>query len=214
LSRQANLLDISRSSIYYESVIDQKEIEIKNAIDEIYTAYPFYGSRRIKQELEKNYQIRICRDYARNLMKDLGLSAIYPKRKPNLSWNNKQHKKFPYLLKNLAITHPNQVWGTDITYVRLKKGFAYLTAILDWHSRYVLSWQLSPTLENYFCVQALEKALEIAIPDIHNSDQGVRYTARLNMKTSASVITRLLTRLKRDSMNISDSTITAGYTSH
>lgn len=177
LSRQAELLDMSRSSLYYEPVINQREIEIKHSIDKIYTACPFYGSRKIKEELEKKYQIRICRDYARRLMNDMGLSVIYPKRKPSLSQGSKFHQKYPYLLRDLKIEKPNQVWGTDITYIRLRSGFAYLTAILDWFSRYVISWQLSPTLESKFCIRALEEALEISVPEIHNSDQGKQFTA-------------------------------------
>ena len=177
MSRQAELLDISRSSIYYEPVINQKEVEIKNIIDEIYTACPFYGSRRIKEQLVRQYGFRICREHVQNMMRDMGLQAIYPRKKLNLSIGDKFHKKYPYLLKELKTICPNQVWGTDITYVRLKNSFAYLVAVIDWFSRYVISWKLSPTLENDFCVQALKEALEISIPDIHNSDQGVQFTA-------------------------------------
>ncbi len=177
MTRQAKLLNVSRSGIYYKPKINQKEIKIKNTIDEIYTACPFYGSRKIKQELEINHQIKICRGYVQNLMRSMGLEAIYPKKRLNLSQGNKQHRKYPYLLKNLPIVHPNQVWGTDITYIRLKTGFAYLTAILDWYSRYVISWKLSATLENDFCIQALKEALAINTPKIHNSDQGVQFTA-------------------------------------
>lgn len=177
LSRQAELLDMSRSSIYYQPVINQEEIKIKHAIDQIYTDCPFYGSRKIKDELEKKYQVKVCRDYVRRLMNDMGLTAIYPRRKLNLSKSDKQHKKFPYLLKNLKIVSPDQVWGTDITYVKLKGGFVYLTAILDWFSRYVIAWQLSETLESKFCIQALKEALKINIPEIHNSDQGKQFTA-------------------------------------
>jgi len=177
LTRQAELLDISRSGIYYQPIIDPREIQIKNTVDEIYTACPFYGSRKIKKELEINHQIKISRGYVQNLMREMGLQAIYPSKKLNLSQRNKQHKKYPYLLKNLEIVRINQVWSTDITYVRLKNGFAYLTVIFDWYSRYVISWKLSATLENDFCIQALKEALEIAKPEIHNSDQGVQYTA-------------------------------------
>ncbi len=110
-------------------------------------------------------------------MREMGLQAIYPVKRLNLSQGNKQHKKYPHLLKNLEIVRVNQVWSTDITYVRLKNGFAYLTVIFDWYSRYVISWKLSATLENDFCIQALKEALEIATPEIHNSDQGVQFTA-------------------------------------
>lgn len=177
LTRQAQLLEISRSSIYYQPKIDQQEIEIKNAIDKIYTDYPFYGSRKIKKELE-NYEIKISRGYVQNLMRNMGLAAIYPQKKLDLSKGSKFHKKYPYLLRNLKIERPNQVWSTDITYIRLKTGFAYLTVIFDWYSRYVISWKLSSTLENEFCIQALKEALETATPEIHNSDQGVQFTAQ------------------------------------
>lgn len=177
LTRQAQLLDISRSSIYYEPVENQEEIRIKNAIDKIYTDYPFYGSRRIRRQLKREYQIEISRGYVQNLMREMGLQAIYPRKKLNLSQGSKEHKKYPYLLRNMEIIRVNQVWSTDITYIRLKNGFCYLTVIFDWYSRYVISWKLSSTLENGFCVQALKEALETATPEIHNSDQGVQYTA-------------------------------------
>jgi putative transposase len=177
LARQAELLNISRSAIYCQPVIDPKKIQIKNTIDEIYTACPFYGSRKIKQQLKLEYKIEISRGYVQSLMRAMGLQAIYPAKRLNLSQGNKQHKKYPYLLKNMEIVRVNQVWSTDITYIRLKNGFAYLTVIFDWYSRYVISWKLSPTLENEFCIQALKEALEKAQPEIHNSDQGVQYTA-------------------------------------
>jgi putative transposase len=176
LSRQANLLNISRSGIYYQPIINKKEIGIMNAIDKIYTKCPFYGSRKIKRQLRIEYEIFICRDYTRNLMRRMGLEAIYPRKRSYLSTPDAQHRKYPYLLRNLDIVNPNQVWSTDITYIRLKYGFIYLTAILDWFSRYVLSWKLSSTLESSFCVDALEKALTINLPKIHNSDQGSQFT--------------------------------------
>lgn len=148
-----------------------------NAIDEIFTQYPFYGHRRIKPELKEEYGLDIGKKRIINLMKEMGLNAIYPRKKLNLSEPDKQHKKFPYLLKNLLITKSNQVWGTDITYIKLKNYFAYLVAILDWRSRYVISWKLSETLENIFCIQALKAALKINTADIHNSDQGAQYTS-------------------------------------
>ena len=176
LSRQAELLDISRSGIYYQPNINQKEIKIMNAIDKIYTKCPFYGSRKIKRQLYDEYKISICRSYTQNLMRTMGLEAIYPRKRSYLSLSNKQHRKYPYLLRNMEIVNPNQVWSADITYIRLQHEFAYLAVILDWFSRYVLSWKLSPTLESRFCVQTLEKALMIDFPDIHNSDQGSQFT--------------------------------------
>ena len=177
LSRQSELLDISRSSIYYQPTVNPEDILIMNAIDEIFTKYPFYGHRRVKPELEEEYGMNIGKKRIISLMKAMGLNAIYPRKKLNLSEPDKQHKKFPYLLKGLPIIRQNQVWGSDITYVKLKDYFAYLAVILDWYSRYVIAWKLSPALENIFCVQALKEALEINTADIHNSDQGVQYTS-------------------------------------
>lgn len=175
--RQTDLLDISRSSVYYQPTVDPEDVAIMNAIDDIFTNYPFYGHRRIKPELKEEYGLDIGKKRIISLMKEMGLNAIYPRKKLNLSASDKQHKKFPYLLNGLPIIRPNQVWGTDITYIKLKNYFAYLVAILDWYSRYVIAWQLSPTLENIFCIQALRAALKINTTDIHNSDQGVQYTS-------------------------------------
>ena len=177
IRRQTDLLDISRSSVYYQPTVDPEDILIMNAIDEIFTHYPFYGHRRIKPELQEEYGLDIGKKRIISLMKEMGLNAIYPRKKLSLSDPNKQHKKFPYLLKGLPIIRSNQIWGTDITYIKLKKHFAYLVAILDWYSRYVITWKLSPTLENIFCIQALKEALKINTADIHNSDQGVQYTS-------------------------------------
>lgn len=177
LLRQSELLDISRSSIYYQPIIDPEDILIMNAIDEIFTQYPFYGHRRIKPELKEEYGLDIGKKRIISLMKEMGLNAIYPRKKLHLSDPDKQHKKFSYLLKGLPIIRSNQVWGTDITYIKLKKYFAYLVAILDWYSRYVIAWKLSPTLENNFCIQTLKEALEINKTEIHNSDQGVQFTS-------------------------------------
>jgi len=148
-----------------------------NAIDKIYTKRPFYGSRRIRFDLRDYHDIHIGRKRTQRLMRIMGIEAIYPKRK-NLSRANKEHYKYPYLLRNLAISRPNQVWGTDITYIKLENGWCYLTAFMDWYSRYVLSWRLSATLESDFCVQALKQALRTNNPEIANSDQGVQYTCQ------------------------------------
>lgn len=176
--RQAELLNISRSSVYYEPLLSEEDICAMNAIDEIYTDYPFYGHRRIKPELKERFKIDIGKKRIIKLMKELGLEAIYPKKKLNLSKSDKAHKKYPYLLRGLPIMRPNQVWGTDITYVRLKKHFAYLVAILDWYSRYVVAWRLAPTLESIYCVQTLKEAIQVAVAKIHNSDQGIQFTDR------------------------------------
>jgi len=144
-------------------------------IDEIYTDHPFYGSRRM-QAILKRQGFDINRKRVSRLMNIMGIKAIYPKK--NLSKNNPDHKKFPYLLNNIKINKPNQVWSTDITYIPIKSGFLYLTAIMDWYSRYILSWKLSNTLDMTFCIDALEEALCIAKPEIFNSDQGVQYTSK------------------------------------
>lgn len=157
-------------------MINTEDIRIKNVIDEIFTASPFYGSRRMVAELRRAHQIHSCRDHVRRLMSEMGLEAIYPKKHAG-SEPNLQHQQYPYLLTNLAITSPNQVWGTDITYIRLAKGFCYLVALLDWFSRYVVSWALSATLQLGFCLENLERALTTAIPHIHNSDQGSHFTS-------------------------------------
>lgn len=146
-----------------------------NIIDKIYTDYPFYGSRRIRKELEIYYQIKICREKIQRLMRIMGLEAIYPKKRT--SFLNKEHKIFPYLLRELLINHPDQVWSTDITYIRLEQGWAYLIAVMDWFSRYVISWELSSNMEIGFCLDTLNNALSKNIPEIFNSDQDTRFTS-------------------------------------
>lgn len=180
LSRQAQLLNLSRSSLYYQPIVNYADIAIMNQIDEIYTKYPFYGSRRIKYGLLDEYAKIVNRKHIQRLMRIMGIEAIYPKK--NTSLANSQNSTYPYLLINLNIIYPNQVWGTDITYIRLAKGFAYLAVLMDWFSRYVLAWTVSPTLTDDFCQENLNKALTIAIPDIHNSDQGSQFTSNEYLK--------------------------------
>ena len=178
IERQTELLGISRSSIYYRKVeVSERDKIIMDLIDEIYTNYPFYGSRRIKAELNKTHQVEIGRDHVMTLMNTMGLEAIYPK--PNLSKPNKNHKIYPYLLRNYPIIRPNQVWSTDITYIKLEEGWAYLVAIIDWFSRYVIDWKLSNTLEIDFCIDCLNDALNSSRinPNIFNSDQGSHFTS-------------------------------------
>lgn len=175
LSRQAELLSISRSSLYYRPVEpSQREITLKNRIDEIYTQYPFYGYRRIHQQLLRD-GFALNHKTVQLYMREMGLQAIYPG--PNLSKRDLQHRVFPYLLKGLAITRPYQVFGTDITYIRLKGGWLYLVAIIDWYSRYVVSWELSDTLEEEFVLKAVRLALAKGRPEILNSDQGSHFTS-------------------------------------
>jgi putative transposase len=177
LTRQANLLNISRANLYYASVVNQNDAAAMNALDAIYTDYPFYGSRRMQYELNARHHITMCREHIQRLMRLMGLEAIYPKKYKGLSDPNDQHKKYPYLLTNMTASFPNHIWGTDITYVRLETGFAYLVALLDWFSRYVIAWQLSPNLEIGFCIENLERALAMNVPTIHNSDQGSHFTS-------------------------------------
>lgn len=138
-------------------------------IDELYLRWPFYGSRRLADEL------RVNRKRVQRLMRLMGIEAIYPKKRT--TWPGVGHKIYPYLLRNVAIERPNQVWSMDITYVPLKGGWVYLTAVIDWFSRKVLSWRLSNTLEGGFCIEALEVALERGQPEIFNTDQGCQFTS-------------------------------------
>lgn len=144
-------------------------------IDEIFTESPFYGSRKILEGLQRE-EFNVGRARVQSLMRKMGLRAIYPK--PNLSKKHPEHKIYPYLLANVNIVRPNQVWSTDITYIRLRPGFLYLVAIMDWYSRYVLSWRLSNSLDVAFCLEALDDALEQGCPDIFNTDQGPQFTSQ------------------------------------
>ena len=175
MKRQAELLDISRSDLYYQPRVNQRDVALMNLIDKIYTELPFYGSRRIRKQLKIYHQIAIGRGKTQRLMRLMGLEAIYPKKRT--SFSSKENKVYPYLLRGLKIDHPNQVWSTDITYVRLEKGWAYLIAIMDWYSRYVIAWQLSKNLEIDFCLETLNRALNKNRPEIFNSDQDARFTS-------------------------------------
>lgn len=171
--RQTDLLGIARSTAYYVPVLDPEDDFLMKLIDKIYTDHPFYGSRRIRVMLERKGH-PIGRDRVCSLMRKMGIAAIYPK--PRTTFLESHHRKYPYLLKGLIIWHPNQVWATDITYIRLQHGFIYLVVILDWYSRYVLSFRISLTLEEEFCLEALEESLEENTPEIFNSDQGSQFT--------------------------------------
>jgi len=143
-------------------------------LDQQYTRTPFYGRRRMTVYLrQQGYQVNPKR--VRRLMQVMGLEAMYPKPRTTVVAPN--HKIYPYLLRGVAITHPNQVWSTDITYIPMSKGFMYLVAVMDWYSRYVLTWELSNTLDGNFCIQALQQALTLGRPEIFNTDQGVQFTA-------------------------------------
>jgi putative transposase len=174
ISRQAELLGISRSSIYYTPVQNEEDVVLTRLLDEIYTEAPCYGSRKLKAALaRRGYVVSLERVQA--LMRSLGLAAIYPK--PKLSQRHPEHRVYPYLLHGMTICRPNQVWATDITYIRLVQGWMYLVAILDWYSRYVVSWAVSTTQDVSFCLEALEEALVKGMPEIFNSDQGSQFTS-------------------------------------
>lgn len=189
IKRQCELIGLNRSCFYYERkpIVSPEDKIIMDYIDRVYTKIPFYGvprmtrevNGRIKEELEAGKQAAVMlpinhkRIY--RLMQIIGIQAVRPKK--NLSIPDKSHKIYPYLLKDLLITHPNHVWSIDVTYIKIKGDWIYLVAIIDWYSRFVLSWELSDTLQTGFCIRALQKALTFGIPEIHNSDQGSQMTA-------------------------------------
>ncbi len=175
IEHQCKLLGLSRSTYYYEPCYDDAfNLAMMRAIDQIFMAYPFYGKRRISAVLKsRGHEVGV--DLARVLMKRMGLEAIYPK--PNLSKLHPGHKIYPYLLREVEIERRNQVWSTDITYLPMRNGFLYLTAVIDWYSRYVLAWRLSNSLDGIFCREVLQDALKKGTPDIFNTDQGAQYTS-------------------------------------
>ncbi len=168
--RQCELLGLNRSSVYYEPVgVSAENVALMRRIDEQYLKTPCFGRRRMGRTLG------IDDDRAGRLMRRMGLEAIYPK--PRLSHNPQKHRIYPYLLRNVAVARPNHVWSSDITYVPMPHGWMYLTVVMDWFSRCVLSWRLSNTLDGQFCLDALDEALCGDAPEIFNTDQGVQYTA-------------------------------------
>ena len=174
LTTQTELLGLNRTSLYYLPIPPTaKEVSTKHRIDELYTKYPFYGSRRITVVLGK--EMSINRKTVQRYMREMGISGICPG--PNLSKRNLQHKIYPYLLRNVTSSYPNHIWGIDITYIRLVGGWMYMVAVLDWYSRYVVSWELDQTLEMPFVLKAVERALTQASPTIWNSDQGSHFTS-------------------------------------
>ena len=175
ISEQCRLLGVSRSSYYYESMGESEEnLRIMNRIDELFLDNPSWGSRKMRDRLRLE-GVFVNRKRIQRLMRIMGIEALYPKR--NLSRPHPNHKIYPYLLRGLNIDEPDMVWCADITYIRLRHGFAYLVAILDWYSRKVLSWELSNTMDSYFCISALKKAIgEYGKPKIFNTDQGSQFT--------------------------------------
>lgn len=189
--RQCELLGLNRASYYYQPAqASELNLKLMNMIDEQYTATPFYGWRRMTTYLRRVKKQAVNGKRVRRLMRLMGLQAIFPG--PKAKKSGDEHKIYPYLLRNVPIVRQNQVWSTDITYIRMATGFMYLTAIIDWYSRYVLAWQLSNTLDNYFCLVALEQALAQAKPETFNTDQGVQFTAH-----------SFTGRLERDNIRIS-----------
>lgn len=176
ITRQAELLGIARSTLYVQPTpLRAETLALQRAIDEIYTAHPYYGQRRMVVDLGKKYDLCVGRDAVRTAMRICGLVAQSPG--PHTSTPHPEHPVYSYLLRGVTAAYPNHIWGTDITYIRLAQGFCYLTVILDWYSRRVLAWRLSNSLETSFCTDALAEALTDALPEIHNSDQGVQFTS-------------------------------------
>ncbi len=176
--KQCELLELNRSGLYYEPKPEKAyNLELMRLIDEEFTRYPCKGVGQMTAYLRRGCGKKCGPKRVRRLMRKMGLEPVYPK--PNTSRPNKQHEIYPYLLRNVTVDHVNQVWSTDITYIRLNHGFAYLVAIMDWHSRSVLSWRLSNTLDNHFCCEALDEALaKYGSPEIFNSDQGSQFTSQ------------------------------------
>lgn len=173
--RQCELLGLHRSGYYYEPIGESSfNLELMDLIDKQFTRTPFYGVARMHQYIcSLNYTVNIKR--IRRLMRLMGLETLYPKQ--NTSMANKEHKVYPYLLRDYEINRPNQVWSSDITYIQMAKGFLYLVAVIDWFSRYVISWRISNSMESIFCVEALQEAMRKGKPEIFNTDQGSQFTS-------------------------------------
>jgi putative transposase len=176
LSRQSRIVGLSRSSLYYKAApISERDLELMRLIDEIHLKYPFYGSRRMRNEL-RDLGYNVGRGHTNTLMKKMGIRALY--QKPRLSTPHPDHKIYPYLLRGVEINRANHCWAADITYLPMARGFCYLVAIMDWASRRVLAWRLSNTLDASFCTEALEEAIvKYGRPEIFNTDQGSQFTS-------------------------------------
>jgi putative transposase len=173
--RQCDLLGVNRSGLYYQSTGESAEnLKLMRWIDEEYTRHPFFGSRRMAAWLCGQGH-KVNRKRVSRLMEAMGIEALYPK--PKLSQPGEEHKIYPYLLKDVEVTRVNQVWSTDITYIRMAGGFVYLVAVMDWYSRFVLSWSVSVSMEVDFCIEALKRALRRGRPEIFNTDQGSQFTS-------------------------------------
>ena len=176
MRRQCELLGLCRSSLYYRPAAETPQnLRLMRLIDQQYTAHPFYGSRKLTLWLRDEQGEAVNRKRVQRLMRLMGLEAIYPK--PKLTLAGRGHRLFPYLLRDVIISRPDQVWSADITYVPMASGFMYLAAVIDWFSRYVIAWRLSNSLDGSFCLDMLEEALSLGRPEIFNTDQGVQFTA-------------------------------------
>lgn len=176
IRRQCELIGLNRSTYYWQPVGESPlNLQLMRLIDQEYTRAPFYGYRKMTARLNNQHGFQVNHKRVARLMRKMSLQAVYPR--PRTSKPNKAHKTYPYLLRGLEVTRPNQVWCADITYVPMPKGFMYLVAIMDWFSRFVINWQLSNTLDGAFCLDALRRALQQGQPDIFNTDQGVQFTA-------------------------------------
>ena len=176
VSRQCAMLGVSRSSFYYQPVaVKPAELELMHLLDRLHLQYPFYGSRGLRNALRAEGS-RVNRKKIQRLMRTMGLLAVYPKRRTTIP--DQGHRIYPYLLRGVEVTHPNQVWAADITYIPMARGFLYLVAVMDWYSRKVLSWRLSNTMDHHFCVEALDEAVQrYGTPEIFNTDQGAQFTS-------------------------------------
>jgi putative transposase len=176
LTRQAELLELSRASLYYEPVgTSDGDLRLMRRLDELHLQWPFLGSRMLRDKLRLE-GISVGRKHVATLMRKMGIEAIY--RRANTSRKHPQNKIYPYLLRNLDIDRPNQVWATDVSYIPMARGFVYLVAVMDWYSRRVLSWRISNSMTADFCVEALEEAIaRYGAPEIFNTDQGSQFTA-------------------------------------
>ena len=185
IMKQLKLLGVARSSYYYrDKPMSDFNLQLTRIIDEIYTESPEYGSRKIRDVIRReNKNIKglnkVNRKRIQRLMRIMGIEAIYPKRNLSKPGKGSEHKIYPYLLRNITINRPNQVWCTDVTYIRLEHGFVYLVAVMDWYSRRILSWEISTSMDKEFCISALERAIRIyGTPDIFNTDQGAQFTSK------------------------------------
>jgi len=189
VTMQAHLLGVSRASLYYQPVPPSpEEVGIKHRIDALYTAYPFYGSRKLTVLLREEFGV-INRKRVQRYMQEMGLAAVGPQ--PHTSRRAPDHPIYPYLLRHVTAQAPNHVWGSDITYIRLRHGWLYLVVVLDWYARYVVSWELNDTLELPFVLDAVDQALRVATPTIWNTDQGSQFTSPQTTARLQAVGTRI-----------------------